>query len=150
MRKIILLFSIITLIASSTINSVMAQEDDLIFVHVTKLKAIMPEDDSFAERDSLLIIYHNNVVAKNDLILSHRQYSHYFTDDSQDYAVVEEFESFASWQEAVKKSGELEEAAWPDEAEREAFMESMDRYYKDWHGDMLMRSNPALKKNCKF
>jgi hypothetical protein len=128
-------------------STAVAQTENLNLVHITKLKTQMPEDGSFAERDSLIAIYNANVVNKNDLILSHREYGHFFTADSQDYLVIEEYKDFSAWEEAVKKTEELIEAAWPDEGKRKAFMDSMDKYFKDWHGDMLMRTNSDLSKN---
>lgn len=128
-------------------SAAVAQTENLNLVHITKLKTQMPEDGSFAERDSLTAIFNANVVKKNDLILSHREYAHYFTSDSQDYLIIEEFEDFGSWEKAVEKNEELIEAAWPDEEKRKTFMDSMERYFKDWHGDMLMRTNSDLSKN---
>jgi hypothetical protein len=146
MKKTLLTIGIAGIALMGFHGSSLAQGENLNLVHITKLKAIMPEDGSFGERDSLIAIYNKNVINKNDLILSHFEYGHFFTSDSQDYLVVEEFKSFSSWEEAVKKNSELEEAAWPDEDKRNAFMDSMDKYFKDWHGDMLMRVNPELSK----
>ena len=147
MKRACLFISILAISIIAFQYSALAQADNLLFVHITKLKAVIPEDGTFSERDSLIAIYNNNVIKKNDLILSHREYSHFFTDNNQDYLVIEEFKDFSSWEQAMEKNGELEEAAWPDEAKRKAFFDLLDKYFKDWHGDMLMRSNPDLSKN---
>jgi hypothetical protein len=146
MKKIICI-AIAGFLLSSAFNVCMAQDNPTNLVHITKLKLLRPDDGSMQERDSLIAIYNKNVIQKNEYILSHREYAHFFTDNSSDYMIVEEFKDFDSWQKSVDRNEELENAAWPDEAKRKAFMDAMNRYFENWHGDMLMSINPALSKN---
>lgn len=146
MKKIIV-FALAGILLTSAFNQCIAQDNPTNLVHITKLKMIRLDDGSFQERDSLIAIYKKNVIDKNEYILSHREYAHFFTDNSSDYLIIEEFKDFDSWQNSVDRNEELENAAWPDEAKRKAFMDSMNRYFENWHGDMLMSTNPGLSKN---
>jgi hypothetical protein len=99
------------------------------------------------QRDSLVAIYNANVTNKNDKILSHREYDHYFTASSSDYMIVEEYKDMAGMEEAFKMNDELEKKAWPDERKRKAFMDTMGAYFETWHGDDLISHKcEAIKK----
>ncbi len=143
----LLLCALAAFLFLSTQESANAQAADGNLVHITKLKTVRPEGGNMMERDSLIAIYNNNVIKKNKFILSHREYAHYFTENSSDYLIIEEFKDFSSWEESVKTTEELEKAAWPDEAKFDAFMKEMNKYFENWHGDMLMHINPKLSKN---
>lgn len=143
---------LLTIIAVSAIclaanTGAMAQPENTNFVHVSKLKILWPEGGSAKERDSLIAIYNDNVIKKNTYILSHREYTHFFTADSKDYMVIEEFKNFAAWEASNKMFEELEKAAWPDEKKRKEFFAMMDKYFEKWHGDALYTTNPKLNKN---
>ena len=124
-----------------------AQAASTNLVNVTSLKVKWPEKGSLSARDSLIAIYNDNVVRKNDKILSHREYSHYYTGNSQDYLIVEEYLDMASMDAAAEISSELEKKAWPDAMKRKEFMDAMGAYFENWHGDALYHSNPKLNKN---
>jgi len=145
MKKLIIIA--VVLFAIVTTQNAFAQMPETNLVHITKLKLKHPENGNPAERDSLISIYVKNVIMKNPHILSHREYAHFFTDDNRDYLIIEEFKDFDSWMKANDMMEELEKAAWPDEKKRKEFLDSMNRYFEDWHGDMLMRYNSKCSKN---
>lgn len=146
MKKLFSACALIAICVSMHLPSV-AQTDNSNFVHVTRLKTLWPEGGSAKERDSLVAIYNDNVIKKNTYILSHREYQHFFTSDSKDYMIIEEYKDFAAWEAGNKMMEELEKAAWPDETKRKAFMALLDKYFERWHGDALFRTNPKLNKN---
>ena len=105
------------------------------------------EGGTGAKRDSLIAIYNANVVNKNEFILSHREYRHFYTPSNTDYVIVEKFKDLASMEKAAEMTTQLEEKAWPDKMKREAFMNSMNAYFENWHGDGIFSSNTKLSKN---
>ena len=127
--------------------AVSAQNENQNIVNVSRLKTKIVEKGTPQMRDSLIAIYNANVIKKNDLILSHKEYSHFFTADSKDYLVIDEYKSFATMEESWKISTELEKKAWPDEKKRKEFMDSMNAYFEDWHGDNVFHTNAKLSKN---
>lgn len=147
MKKTLLKLIVAAVMVSLMPNAASAQNENLNTVNVQRLKTKWPEKGSMQTRDSLIAIYNDNVVKKNDKILSHREYSHWFTSDSKDYMIVEEYKNFDTMEEAFKMSTELEKKAWPDEKKRKEFMDSMNAYFEDWHGDSVFRINPKLSKN---
>lgn len=127
--------------------TVWAQNSETNVVNVTQLKTIWPENGSGAIRDSLVAIYNDMVVKKNEYILSHREYAHYYTGNSKDYFIIEEYKDMASMEKAADRSSELEKQAWPDKEKAKAFFDAMGAYFEEWHGDGLYRTNPKLSKN---
>lgn len=124
-----------------------AQDPTTTVVNVQKLKTKWPDNGSASTRDSLIAIYNANVVNKNEHILSHREYGHFFTGDNHDYLVIEEYKDLAGMEAAFLRTTELENQAWPDKMKREAFFDSLEAYFENWHGDALYRLNPKLSKN---
>ena len=143
------LFTVVAaaVICLSANTGVVAQPENTNFVHVTHIKTIWPEGGSAKERDSLVAIYTENVIKKNANILSHREYQHFFTSDSKDYMIIEEYKNFAAWEASNKMTEELEKAAFPDEKKRKEYFAAMDKYFEKWHGDALFTTNPKLNKN---
>jgi len=128
-------------------GSAQTMYDNLNFVTFTKLKMIWPENGSMKERDSLIAIYTEKVIKKNTYILSHKEYSHFFTTDNTDYLIVEEYKNYAAWEASNKMSEELEAKAFGDKDKAKAFMDAMNKYFQNWHGDALYHTNPLVNKN---
>lgn len=110
-----------------------------------KMKTV--EDGSGAKRDSLIAIFNANVTNKNEYILSHREYRHFYTANSTDYIVVEEYKDLSSMEKAGEMNDQLIEKAWPDKTKRKEFMDAMNAYFENWHGDGIFTTNTKLSKN---
>jgi len=147
MKRTIVSLMVVMAIILSTSAGVYAQASGERVVNVTSFKTKWPEKGSQSARDSLVAIYNTNVTNKNDKILSHREYWHYYTASNKDYLIVEEYADLASMEAAGKMDDELIKKAWPDEAKRKAFFDAMEAYFEDWHGDALYHTNPKLSKN---
>ena len=128
-------------------DAILAQRPMDHVVNVTTLKSKWPEKGTLSERDSLVGIYNALVINKNEFILSHREYRHYYTPSSSDYMILEEYADLTSMEKAGDMMADLEKAAWPDEAQRKAFMDRMNSYFENWHGDAIYSMNPKLSKN---
>ncbi|HEX5002553.1 MAG TPA: hypothetical protein VFW78_08645 [Bacteroidia bacterium] len=146
MKKLITGCALLIFCAVSS-GSAQTMYENLHFVTFTKLKMVWPENGSMNERDSLIAIYTENVIKKNTYILSHREYSHFFTTDNKDYIIIEEFKDYAAWEASNKMNDELEAKAFGDKDKRKAFMDAMNRYFENWHGDALYHTNPKVNKN---
>jgi len=147
MKGINYFFMVIAVFTLLSIETLSAQNLSGNVVNVQQLRSKMPENGSPAQRDSLVLIYNQNVVNKNEHILSHREYAHFFTGSNHDYLVIEEYKDLAGMEASFVRSTELEKMAWPDEMKRKAFMDAMGRYFEDWHGDGLYHINAKLSKN---
>lgn len=116
-------------------------------VGVTYLKMKPVEGGSSMKRDSLIGIYNANVTNKNEYVLSHREYRHYYTASNTDYMIIEEYKDLASMEKASEMTTQLEEKAWPDKMKRKEFMDAMNAYFENWHGDAIYSTNTTLSKN---
>lgn len=140
LSKVLMTIAVICLVSSAA----WAQEGKI--VSVAKLHLLWPEDGSQRQRDSLISIYVSKVIRNNALIVSHMELTHWWTSDSRDYLVIETFNKFEDIAKANDMNAELEKKAWPDEKQRKAFMDAMNKYFENWHGDMLMREVPGATK----
>lgn len=147
MKGITYFFLVMAVFTLLSIETLSAQNASGNVVNVQQLRTKMPENGSATQRDSLVLIYNQNVVNKNEHVLSHREYTHFFTGNNYDYIVIEEYKDLAGMEASFLRTTELEKMAWPDEMKRKAFLNDMGRYFEDWHGDGLYRINAKLSKN---
>lgn len=147
MKNVTITFCLIMfmVLASSSTGFGQANLGNIANVQQWKMKHV--DGGTPATRDSLLNIYNDNVIKKNEYILSHREYRHFYTGDSKEYFIIEEFKDLAAMEKASLMTTELEMKAWPDEAKRTAFMDAMNSYFENWHGDAIYSTNSKLSKN---
>jgi len=81
--------------------------------------------------------YHEKVTAKNEYIMNSGYYMHMFTADNRELLFIQSTKNWEGLDKASKRNFELEEEAWPDKAEREAFMTKRNAYYADFHSDEI-------------
>lgn len=122
-----------------------AQDESHAYVAVT-YKAIMPDDGTVAERDSLLSEWTEAVTKKNDKILSSTNLRHFFGSDNRDWVVFVEYESFADIAEAIKVNQELAKKRWPNEKERSEFFQKLGKYFLPLHSDEIYTALPKFDK----
>lgn len=84
--------------------------------------------------------YFENVTMKNDLILSSGVYTHYFTADNSEVVLVNVYRNWADIEKAAEMNQKLMEEAWPDEEERQAFLQKQQGYYDPGHNDEIYQS----------
>ncbi|MCH7974718.1 MAG: hypothetical protein IH949_12700 [Bacteroidetes bacterium] len=92
---------------------------------------------SIAEFDSLNSLYNKNVLAKNELIISYKTYSHWFGHNNRDFITMTEVKS---WEDVIavnQRNTELFEEAWATEAERKAFNDASNKYFTGKHSDEI-------------
>ena len=122
-------------------TTIFAQEDAPqrpAFIAVTTNHWNMDKEDfEMDEWKSLEKEYLEKVTMKNEFILGHHVYLHNMTPDNTEFLTVQ---TFASWEDIGKfaeRSDELVKEAWPDEAEREAFLKNQGSYYAHEHSDEI-------------
>ena len=147
MKKVNLPLTLILLVMLFATTEGFTQANIGNVVNVTTLRMKYVEGGSAAKRDSIIAIYNEKVTKKNEYVLSHREYRHFYTPDNTDYFIMEEYKDMASMEKAATKYEELEKLAWPDEAQRKAFLAGMNAYFEMWHGDAIYSTNPKLSKN---
>jgi hypothetical protein len=94
-------------------------------------------EGSFAEFDSLNSLYNKNVLAKNELIISYKTYSHWFGHNNRDFITMSEVKSWEDVIAANQRNVELFEEAWATEEERKAFNDAYNKYFTGAHSDEI-------------
>ena len=97
----------------------------------------LSNEGSFAEFDSLNSLYNKNVLAKNELIISYKTYSHWFGYNNRDFITMSEVKSWEDVIAANQRNTKLFEEAWATEAERKAFNDAYNKYFTGAHSDEI-------------
>ncbi|MEP1490211.1 MAG: hypothetical protein ABJK28_17465 [Algibacter sp.] len=103
------------------------------------------EDFKLSEWKTAEKEYFDKVTMKNEYIMGASMYLHNMTADNTEFITAQ---TFASWED-IGKFGErtkaLEKEAWPDEAERKAFLKNLNSYYANEHSDEIYAPIPGAK-----
>lgn len=89
--------------------------------------------------------YKDKVTMKNEFIRSTSTLSHMYTGDNSEVLLVTVYNTWEDIEKAQDRNTELEEAAWPNKAAREAFLKKIDRYFVNRHADEIYRTLPGAK-----
>ncbi len=120
-------------------------------VQYTLARLSTVEEGSAEERKELQQTFFDNIVKKDDRIISYMYLQHYWSGSAggpEGWPVIVITE-YASIEDALdEEDSALWEAAWPDEEEREAFRKKFGAYWsKGKHTDLELRTNwVALRK----
>ncbi|MDO7137776.1 hypothetical protein [Algibacter lectus] len=139
MKKTNQLFATIAVLLLFCATTLQAQEKkEVKYVTVTKSHWNLDKKDfKMSEWKAAEKEYLDKVIKKNEYILSASTYIHNLTPDNTE---VLSSMSYASWEDIdkqVERSAELEKEAWPDEAERKAFLQNLNSYYSNQHSDEI-------------
>lgn len=114
-------------------------------VILTTWESVMPPNGSAAERDALLSEWVENILLKNDKILSQKNYGHYYGSSLRDWVVITEYENWNAIDEANKLNQQLMKAHWPEEKDRQMFFRMLSKYFID-HSDEILMEKPKYNK----
>lgn len=120
------------------------QDEGHFFVMVT-WETLRPEGGTRAELDSLLSLYQENVIQKNELIVSEKNLWHLYGRNSQDWIVLTEYANWNDIEASVERNNELIAEQWPDPEERRAFNRALTKYFGK-HSDEIYLSAPQFDK----
>ena len=113
-----------------------AQEEEPHVFTIVTWEILSPEDGSDAERDSLVAIWVENAVKKNEFIVNQITMSHMWGSNSSDFLVITEYKSFADIDKAQNRNFELIEEFMPDNEKRAAFWKAFTSYFGE-HSDEI-------------
>ncbi|MFD1096866.1 hypothetical protein [Salegentibacter chungangensis] len=90
--------------------------------------------------------YNKNVVQKNKFVKAYYTHRHLWGANSREMAEVFVFEDLADLEASFEEDERLVGEHWPDEGERESFMEDMGKLFTGRHSDYIYRNVPELMK----
>jgi len=122
-----------------------AQDEDPHVFTVTALQLLNPEGGTFAEFDSLNTIYMENVINKNEFILSQRSLQHLWGSNSQDYVYITEYARFGDIEKGNDRNTELFREAWITTEERRAYNQAIGKYFGT-HSDEIYQEDAVNRK----
>jgi len=99
-----------------------------------------PEAWAAAEKE-----YLEKVTSKNEYVTGGSYYRHLLTDNSREVLYIQSYPSWEAMGKAGARTAELEKEAWPDDAERDAFLSKMGAHYSDYHSDEIYATLPGAK-----
>ena len=138
--------TVFLLLSLSNLATVKAQTPASHVFHVATFYMV-PGMDSLAraERNATIKEYYDKVTMKNELILHSWSMQHYFSEDSREFVIINEYATWNDIDKAGARDAELEKKAWPNEKQRMALMKKMDGYFTS-HKDAVYNGFPNLTK----
>ncbi len=112
-----------------------AQDGNILYVQTWEFK--MPEGGSWAEFDSLTALVNENVVSKNDKILSQRIVRHLWGSDSRQLIVIREYANIEDLVGEDETGNNLFRAWKTTDEERKSFGEAYGKYFRGHHSDEI-------------
>ncbi len=134
---------LLTLFFSSTLN---AQDESPHVYTVTTTQFIFPDGGSMTELDSLNTLRMENVVNKNEYIISQRVLRHMWGHNSLDLVYITEYKSFGDIEKAQDKNTELFRETWTTPEERQAYNGAINKYFGDRHSDEIYQEQMNQRK----
>lgn len=89
--------------------------------------------------------YLEKVTKKNEHIISAGFYLHLYSETNMEIKYVQTYASWDGMDKATARNAELEKAAWPDKANRDALAKERASYYIDMHSDEIYAPIPGGK-----
>jgi hypothetical protein len=147
MKATLLSIAILIICLTLTVNVRMAsaQVPAGPYYTVTTIYMKQPTDGRNSERDSVLKEYFTKVIMKNELIVHEWSMQHYYTDDSREFFIIDQYKSWDDIQKASTRNTELEKQAWPDQKQRDALFAKFEKYFGD-HSDRIVTGFPEMIK----
>lgn len=143
------LFSIVILVVAMMltggIRKTSAQVPGGPYYTMTTLYTKQPVDGRNSERDSVLKEYFTKVIMKNEFIVHEWSMQHYYTDNSREFFIIDQYKSWDDIQKSSNRNDELEKQAWPDQKQRDALFAKFEKYFGD-HSDRIVTGFPDMVK----
>ena len=137
----------IFLLSGITETTLYAQDEEQNNVYtVTTTQFIFPDDGSIAEWDSLNALYMDNVINKNEFIISQRALRHMWGHNSEDLVYITEYKSFTDIEKGQARNTELFNEAWATSEERQAYNKAASKYFGDHHSDEIYQEVTNQRK----
>ena len=143
MKNLVLIF-IFVLCLTGIILAQDAPEGNIMVV--TTMETKDNPDGSVAEFDSLNQLYTDNVIKKNNLIISSKSVQNFWGHNNRDYLVMYEVKSWEDVHKANVKNNELFEKAWSTEEERKTYNDAWNKYFTGKHSDEIYRELETGRK----
>ncbi len=134
---------LLTFFFSSQVN---AQDEDPHVYTVTTLEFSFPDGGSSAEWDSLNTLYMENVINKNEYIISQRALRHMWGHNSEDLVYITEYKSFTDIEKGQERNTELFREAWATSEERQAYNDAANKYFGNHHSDEIYQEVSNQRK----
>ncbi len=143
--QIIIMF---IMIFSSAFTMTTAQEEPEgpLYITATTMHWNMDLDDfNMDEWKAVEKEYMEKVTMKNELVMGASFYMHRFTADNTELLYVQAYASWGEISKAGERNSQLEKVAWPNEADRKAFLDKRDAYYSNVHSDEIYATMSGSK-----
>ncbi len=107
---------------------------------------LLPTDSAGrAERDACFKEYFEKLVMKNQYVIHEQSMIHYYTDDSREFVIIDEYASWDDIDKANDRVDELAKLAWPDSKKRQEFFNKFNSFFS-YHKDAIYGEVPGMTK----
>ena len=127
-------------------STMFAQDESPHVFTVTTTQFVFPDGGSIAEWDSLNTLYMENVINKNEHIISQRALRHMWGHNSEDLVYITEYKSFTDIEKGQERNTELFREAWATSEERRAYNNAVNKYFGNHHSDEIYQEVTNQRK----
>ena len=146
MRNLSFSLAVMLLLTFFISSQITAQDEDPHVYTVTTTEFTFPDGGSSAEWDSLNTLYMENVVNKNEYIISQRALRHMWGHNSEDLVYITEYKSFTDIEKGQERNTELFREVWATSEERQAYNKAVTKYFGDRHLDEIYQEDNNQRK----
>lgn len=136
---------LVTIFTSSTVK---AQEDDQLYIKITKMhRNLNSENPSFEKWVEMEKIYLEKVIMKNEFILQREVFDHYMTQDNTEALFIHTYKNWDDIEKADNRNRVLVKEGWPDIKTRTLFFDELGEYFDKNQSDEIFMTVPGKKEN---
>ena len=146
MRKLSFSLAVMLLLILFISSQINAQDEDPHVYTVTTTQFVFPDGGSIAEWDSLNTLFMENVINKNEFIISQRALRHMWGHNSEDLVYITEYKSFTDIEKGQARNTELFNEAWATSEERQAYNDAANKYFGNHHSDEIYQEVTNQRK----
>ena len=146
MRKLSFSLAVMLLLTFFISSQINAQDEEPHVYTVTTTQFVFPDGGSIAEWDSLNTLFMENVINKNEYIISQRALRHMWGHNSEDLVYITEYKSFTDIEKGQARNTELFNEAWATSEERQAYNNAAGKYFGDHHSDEIYQEVTNQRK----
>jgi hypothetical protein len=130
-------FTAIVVLLFLCVSSGHSQEEKTAKYYAVTTMNFNLDSDSDADWYDVEKEYLDKVTMNNEYVMGSGFYTHLYTENSSDVIYVQVYSSWEDIDKAPARNAELEKEAWPDDAEREAFLKTQGDFYTRQHSDEI-------------
>lgn len=130
----------------TTTNAIAQDKPDVNIIAQTTMRIVVPDGSEEKAMWDMMHEYYDKVYAKSTILKHITIYRHRYGSEGRTMVVNLEFATWADVEKFDDEREALENAGWPDEAKRKAFMKKLGSFQDPYHRDEIYSISNTMRK----